>query len=165
MEEMGQSLHRIALELRPTSIDDLGLHAALANYLAEWSGRYSIEADFQCGFERLDALQQDVRTTTYRVIQEAMNNVAKHAIDARSVSVIIECLSFVLHVTVEDDGQGFNVTEMGAGNSSQRRRGLGLMGMRERVSLIGGNFEIESSIGVGTTVFVRIPLDQTGAPS
>jgi signal transduction histidine kinase len=152
MEEMGKALHRVAWELRPASIDELGLGSALANYIAEWSAQYGIAADFHCTDPRLDELPDELRTTLYRVVQEALTNVAKHANGSRSVSVVIERIGASLRLIIEDDGCGFENL------ARERNDGLGILGMRERLSLIGGKLEIETSNKAGTTVFARIPL-------
>jgi len=150
MEGLGQVLHRIAWELRPASIDELGLTHALVNYVEEWSAKNAIPVDFHCVDSKLDARPDEVRTTVYRIIQEALTNVAKHAQGAKHVSVVISTSDEMLHLTVEDDGRGFDPTA-----SSSR---LGLAGMRERMSLVGGRLEIESAPNKGTTIFARIPL-------
>jgi PAS domain S-box-containing protein len=167
MEEIGKSLHRIARELRPASIDELGLNSALANYVAEWSQQFGIAADFHRGDVDLDALTDEKRTAIYRIVQEALTNVAKHAREATSVSVLVGRSGFTLQLTIEDNGSGFDAAAPGGNSgahgglsgSQSGRRGLGVAGMRERLALIGGELEIESSSGVGTTVFARIPLD------
>jgi two-component system sensor histidine kinase UhpB len=169
MEEIGKSLHRIARELRPASIDELGLNSALANYVAEWSQQFGIVADFHRGDVDLDALTDEKRTAIYRIVQEALTNVAKHAREATSVSVLVGRSGSTLQLTIEDNGRGFDATAPsgnsgahgGLSGSQSGRRGLGVAGMRERLALIGGELEIESSSGIGTTVFARIPLDIT----
>jgi len=156
MEEIGKTLHRVAWELRPASIDEIGLAGALGNYISEWSMQYGVEADFYCADPKLDDLSEEIRTTIYRVVQEALTNVAKHAQSATSVSVVVERGDQDLQLMVEDDGCGFDAAaSAGPGGGS-----LGLAGMRERLSLIGGRIEIESSVGAGTTIFARIPLDR-----
>ena len=159
MEEMGKTLHRVAWELRPASIDELGLASALANYISEWSAQYAIEADFHCSDPKLDALSEEVRTTIYRVVQEGLTNIVKHARRTAAVSVVIERVDATLRLTIEDDGCGF-----GAAAASERNGSLGLAGMRERLALIGGSLEIESSMGAGTTIFARIPLERERVP-
>jgi two-component system, NarL family, sensor histidine kinase UhpB len=163
MEEIGKSLHRIARELRPATIDELGLNSALANYVAEWSQQFGIAADFHRGDVDLDALTDEKRTAIYRIVQEALTNVAKHAREATSVSVLVGRSGSTLQLTIEDNGRGFDITAAngngGTPGGLSGRRGLGVAGMRERLALIGGELEIESSSGVGTTVFARIPLD------
>jgi signal transduction histidine kinase len=153
MEEMGKTLHRVAWELRPASIDELGLASALANYISEWSTQYDIAADFHCADLKLDELSDELRTTIYRVVQEALTNVAKHAEKSSTVSVVVERIGASLRLLVEDDGCGFQNISAG-----ERNGALGLLGMRERLSLIGGELEIETSSGAGTTIFARIPL-------
>jgi signal transduction histidine kinase len=150
LDGIGQLLHRIAWELRPLSIDELGLTSALENYLGEWSTKYGIMVDFQNFDCDLDHRSDEIRTTIYRIIQEGLTNVAKHAANATHVSVVISTSDKRLNLTIEDNGEGFDPTM-----SSSR---LGLAGMRERLLLVGGELEIESSPNVGTTIFARIPL-------
>ena len=150
LDDLGQMLHRIAWELRPASIDELGLSHALEHYLTEWSRKYSIRTDFHCADSNLNERSNEIRTTIYRVIQEALTNIAKHAPDAHQVSVVIGLSTDTLHLTIEDDGRGFDPTTL-----SSR---LGLAGMRERLLLVGGQLKIESSATMGTAVFARIPL-------
>ncbi len=160
LEQMGKSLHHVAWELRPASIDELGLASGLANYVSEWSEQYGIEADFHCRDAKLDELPEEVRTTIYRVAQEGLTNIAKHALGATIISVVIDRADAILQLTIEDNGRGFDVASQ-TGHAGARWGGrLGLAGMRERLSLIGAHLEIDSSIGFGTTIFVRIPLDR-----
>ena len=158
LEEIGHALHQVAWELRPASIDELGLPSALANYVAEWSKQYCIEADFYCADPHIAELSQEVSTVIYRVVQEALTNVAKHA-KATTVSVIIERCHERLRLAIEDDGCGFN-TDPPLGLGGVKNGGLGLAGIRERLTLVGGEFEIESNEGLGTTIFARIPLEK-----
>jgi two-component system, NarL family, sensor histidine kinase UhpB len=155
MEQMGKALHHVAWELRPASLDELGLASALANYASEWSEQYRIEIDFHCADPKLDELSDEIRTTIYRVVQEGLTNIAKHAPTATSVSVVIDRSGATVVLTIEDNGPGFDSVQKA---SAVERTGLGLAGMRERLTLVGGEFELESAIGAGTTVFVRIPL-------
>ena len=150
LDSIGELLHRIAWELRPLSIDELGLTSALDNYLRQWSAKHKIAVDFQNVDPHLDGHSDEIRTTVYRVIQEGLTNVAKHALDATHVSVTIGASANRLNLTIEDDGQGFDP------NAPSSR--LGLAGMRERLLLVGGELEIESSPTTGTTIFARIPL-------
>jgi len=157
MEEMGKTLHRIAWELRPPSIDELGLRKALASYIAEWSEQCGTEVDFHCDDPRLDEVPDEVATAVYRVVQEGLTNIVKHAQRPSDVSVVIQRPDATLQMIIEDNGCGFDVGAQAttAGN----RRGLGLEGMRERLSLIGGTLDVESAIGSGTTIFARVTLD------
>jgi len=146
---IGQFLHRIAWELRPPSIDELGLASALQNYIEEWSKKNAITVDFQNVDTKLNERSDEIRTTIYRVVQEALTNVAKHAEKATHVGIVIGTTDDTLYLTVEDNGQGFD--------TAVPTLRLGLAGMRERLVLVGGHLEIESS-GAGTTIFARIPL-------
>lgn len=151
---IGREIHDLAVDLRPTALDDLGLAPALATYVARWSERTGVNAEFQrLGFDG-DRFPSEIETTVYRVIQEALNNVAKHA-GARFASVIVERRANELIALVEDDGRGFNPSR----SLEAERQSLGLLGMRERVSLVAGTLLIESEPGQGTTVRVRIPLE------
>jgi signal transduction histidine kinase len=149
LNEIARMLHRIAWELRPASLDELGLTNVLQTYFEEWSRKRGVEVEFDCKDTRLDQYSDEVRTTIYRVIQEALNNVAKHA-DATRVSAMIEGVSGTLRLTIRDNGRGFD-------DSSASTR-LGLAGMRERVLLIGGLLKVESSSGNGTMVLLSIPI-------
>ena len=157
MEEMGKTLHRIAWELRPPSIDELGLRKALASYIADWSEQCATEVDFHCDDPSLDQVPNEIGSAVYRVVQEALTNVVKHAQQPSNVSVVIRHVSGTLQVIIEDNGCGFDVSAAVAKTGGYR--GLGLDGMRERLMLIGGTLEIESTTGAGTTIFARIPLD------
>jgi len=157
MEEMGKTLHRITWELRPPSIDELGLRRALGSYLADWGEQCGTEVDFHCDDPRLDEVPNEVATAIYRVVQEGLTNIVKHAGQPSSVGVVIGRVDATLHVIIEDNGCGFDVGAATA--KSANHRGLGLDGMRERLALIGGTLEIESALGAGTTIFARITLD------
>jgi PAS domain S-box-containing protein len=154
---IGREAHDLAVELRPTALDDLGLGSALAAYVARWSERTGVLAAFQSPGLDGDRLPPEVETTVYRFVQEALNNVAKHA-GARRASVIVERHRGEITALVEDDGRGFDPERAGPGSA---RRGLGLLGMRERVALVGGALLIESEDGGGTTVRARIALRQS----
>jgi two-component system, NarL family, sensor histidine kinase UhpB len=158
LDRVGQTLHHVVWELRPPSIDELGLKSTLADYIAEWSAQCGIEADFHCSDGVLDAISEEISTTAYRIVQEALTNVVKHARQATNVSIIIDRAGENLRLTIEDNGCGFGL-DRSSSPKGRRNGGLGLPGMRERLTLIGGEFDVESSIGVGTTVFARIPLE------
>jgi signal transduction histidine kinase len=157
MEELGKSLHRIAWELRPPSIDELGLRKALASYAASWAEQCGTEIDFQCDDPKLDEVPNEIGTAVYRVVQEGLTNIVKHARQPSDVSVVISRAEATLQLIIEDNGCGFDVGAMPVRIGSHR--GLGLEGMRERLLLIGGTLEIESAIGAGTTIFARIVLE------
>jgi signal transduction histidine kinase len=158
MAEIGKTLHRVAWELRPASIDELGLASALNNYISEWGAHYGIEIDFYNGGDpKLDELSDEARTTIFRIAQEGLTNVVKHARGATSVSVVIKRVNAMIQLVIEDDGCGFNTSP--EVEQADNRNGLGLAGMRERLFSLGGELEIESSVGVGTTIFARIPFE------
>ncbi|MBA4065593.1 MAG: hypothetical protein C0501_18140 [Isosphaera sp.] len=157
-DRIGREAHRIALELRPTALDDLGLAAALRNYAEEWAGRTGVAVDLRLP-DAADRFPPEVETAAYRIVQEALTNVVKHAAATR-VSVVVERRPGQLTAIVEDDGRGFEPDALG----EPRRPGdpLGLAGMRERAALVGGSVEVESSPGKGTTVYARLPLPADG---
>jgi PAS domain S-box-containing protein len=150
---IGREIHNLALELRPTALDDHGLQSALSNYADGWAERSGIEVDFHgLGLDGT-RLPSPVETALYRVVQEALTNVLKHAA-ARRVSVVLQRTQGQVTVVIEDDGRGFDAdSTMG---TDERR--LGLLGMRERVALLGGDLTVDSAEGRGTTVIARVPL-------
>ncbi len=155
-------VHGVALELRPTTLDDLGLEAALSSLTREWARRHQqrIKAVFNsAGFNNhAERLSSDVEVAIYRVVQEALTNVSRHS-QADIVSVILARDDHHVQVIIEDDGVGFDAENLMSDAVENRR--LGLMGMQERVQLVGGEFKIES--GAGTTIVVSIPLSQNGS--
>lgn len=153
-ETVGREIHDMALELRPTALDDLGLLRTLSNYVDEWSGKAGVPVDFHSTGLDEKRLRPPVETTIFRVVKEALHNVLKHA-GAKRVSLILERRDDQAVVIIEDDGKGFDYESI---QRTTSRRRLGLLGMEERVALVNGELKIESSTGCGTTVFVRIPL-------
>lgn len=145
----------LAWELRPMSLDDLGLPEAAKAFVEEWSHNYKITSDFILrGFIR-ERLDPEVETHLYRILQESLNNVAKHAA-ATSVNVLLHWKKDEVALIVEDNGRGFDAAKtMSAKNSG---KGLGLLGMSERAVLIDGTVEIESARGKGTTIYARVPI-------
>ncbi len=144
-----QDVRRLAVELRPSALDDFGLVPAverLTDTFREQSG-LRVDLESQLGDERLAT---EAETTLYRVIQEALTNVIKHA-GAERVSILLQRKDGAVVAVVEDDGSGFET-------ASTRADALGLAGMRERVSLAGGRLQVESTPGAGTTVVAEVPL-------
>ena len=162
LDQMGSTLHQVAWELRPASIDELGLTATLDNYVSDWSEQTGITAEFYCNAVDIDALPDEVRTTIYRVIQEALTNIARHARKSTRVSVVISRAGALLQLMVDDNGVGFDLDQKLRAPS--KFGSLGIPSMRERLSLIGGTLEVESSKNVGTTVFARIPIEPGETP-
>lgn len=151
-----ENVRNLALELRPSVLDDMGLIPALERYTRDYSRKFGITVDFHpVGFDGT-RLRPQVETALYRIVQEALTNVARHA-QAETVSVLLERKANRLVIIVEDDGKGFDVERLLRSGSPEEK--LGLFGMRERANLIGGELTIESSPGAGTTVFVEVPLD------
>lgn len=144
-----QDVRALAVQLRPKALDDFGLVPALERLVQTFSEAtaISVELEAQLGESRLPA---DVETTLYRIIQEALTNIVKHA-EAKSVSVLLVRSESAVTAVIEDDGRGFDLT-------NTREDGLGLLGMRERVDLHDGQLKIEASPGAGTTLVVEMPL-------
>jgi two-component system CheB/CheR fusion protein len=142
----------LAWELRPAALDDLGLAAALANFIKEWSNHFAIPADFHTTGIDKERPSPEAETNLYRIAQEALNNTVKHA-QASRVDVLLERRDHQVVLIVEDDGVGFDPND-----KEQADRGLGLLGMRERAAIIGGTLEIEASPNRGTTIFARVPV-------
>ena len=149
---MLDDVHTLAVQLRPSVLDDLGLSAALDRQVLDWSNRYHIHMDLvvHLGGDRLPDV---IETTLYRIVQEALTNVARHA-NARSVSILVERRQQDVIAVIEDDGIGFDVEQI------HGYRHLGLAGIRERAELLGGSITIESSLGSGTSLYIRLPLTQ-----
>jgi PAS domain S-box-containing protein len=160
-KEIGQETHRLATDLRPRALDDLGLKSAIEQVLTEWTKRTKIPVDFECRACDEDQFPIGVSTAVYRVVQESLTNIAKHAA-ANSVTVLLERAGGRLVVVVEDDGKGFDTEDAFGRNGSGQR--LGLLGMKERAELVGGVLDIESTPGDGTIVLMRIPLSSSSAP-
>jgi len=142
-----RAVRGMALQLRPSMLDDLGLLPAL-----QWQGR---EVGKRTGMAiAVDAedvpedLPDDHRTAVYRVVQEALHNCEQHA-QASSVRVTLRVHAKALALSVQDDGRGFD---------PETQRGMGLLGMQERITNLGGTFNVESESGRGTLIMVRLPL-------
>jgi two-component system sensor histidine kinase UhpB len=147
-----EAVRVLAVELRPSTLDDLGLVAALDAYTEGFAARIPLKLDFSAlGFD--DArLPSQVELVLYRVVQEALTNAAKHA-SARHVRVELRRNHDEVVARVADDGDGFNVEEV----MRSRERGLGLFGMQERLALVQGQLVIDSNSGKGTRVEARVP--------
>jgi two-component system, chemotaxis family, sensor kinase Cph1 len=152
--EVGHEISRMARELRPTVLDDLGLQSAITQYLEEWRERSEIKFDLQVHLNG-QRLPQPVETTLYRVTQEAIVNVVKHA-GASHAGLILEATGHQVRLIVEDNGRGFSLPECGSTGASVQH--FGLIGMRERLALVNGTLEIETAPGAGTTLFITVPL-------
>ncbi|MGH3133237.1 MAG: GAF domain-containing protein [Gaiellaceae bacterium] len=144
-----QDVRRLAVELRPAVLDDFGLGPALERLVHTHREQAHVAIDFEEHL-REERLPNDVETTLYRIVQEALTNVAKHA-GATRISILLTRKEASVVVVVEDDGRGFDPLET-------RPDALGLAGMRERVGLLGGRLTLEAEPGVGTTVVAEVPV-------
>jgi len=149
-EQVVETLHdvrRLAVELRPKALDDFGLVPALERLRDTFAEQTGMRVDLESRLrERLPA---DVETALYRIVQEALTNIVKHA-QASFVSIVLARQSGIVTALIEDDGRGFS--RDGGGE------GLGLLGMAERLALLGGKLKVESSPGAGTTIVAEVPL-------
>ncbi len=147
-------VHTMAVRLRPSILDDLGLAAALRSYGKELSDNTGIRVDMQL-MGLTERLTPELETVLYRVVQEALTNVVRHA-EAHNCRVNLRRQEQAVRVMIEDDGRGFEPGQTMASEGSGR--GLGLHGMRERIELVGGTIEFESRPGAGATIFIEAPL-------
>jgi two-component system sensor histidine kinase NreB len=147
------ALRRLMIELRPPALDEIGLEAALRDYTADFDRRGGARCDFagELGERRLGTA---VETTLYRVAQEALSNVAKHA-RASTVRVLLTCDSGSVRLRVEDDGVGFDEQ---VSSELIRTAHFGLVGMRERVERAGGAWHSSSRRGAGSVVEATVPI-------
>lgn len=150
-----ENLHNLALELRPSILDDMGLVAALERYVAEYRARFGIQVDLVAHGFADRRLPPPVETALFRIIQEGLTNIARHS-GASTASILLERRPQSLLAVIEDDGRGFDPDQIQHANPR-----LGLYGMQERVELLRGTFTIESGPGLGTSLFVEIPIEPT----
>ena len=152
VEKSVDIVHQFARQLRPAVLDDLGLIPALHSFMKDFMGRTGVRAHLtaHAGVEQLDTA---LRTVLFRVAQEALTNVARHA-HASRVEVSIRKLPDCICMNIKDDGKSFEVERVARGNGSKR---LGLLGMRERLEMVGGRLEVQSAPGKGTTITAQIP--------
>jgi signal transduction histidine kinase len=143
------SLHRLAAALRPASLDLVGLEAALRQYLRSIEAKWGLTVRFKARGLEDGRLPAAVETALYRVVQEAVTNVVRHACATR-VDVLVERRDGRVVALVEDDGKGF------APATAEGAECLGLVGMRERAEALGGTLAVESAPGEGTTIAVEV---------
>ena len=144
-----RDVRRLAIELRPTALDDFGLAAAIERLSSTFAERTGISIELESGLSD-ERLPSEVETVLYRTVQEALTNVVKHAA-AEHVSILLRKKEGAVIAIIEDDGRGFTPESRSDG-------GLGLVGMRERIALVNGRFEVESAEGRGTTLLVEVPV-------
>jgi len=152
VEKSVDMVHQFARELRPAVLDDLGLIPALHSFVKLFSKRTRIHVHLKV-FSGVEKLDSDQRTILYRVVQEALTNVSRHA-KASRVEVSVQEVSDGVCMKINDNGKSFKVER--AMNATGRKR-LGLLGMRERLEMVGGRLRIESAVGQGTTITANIP--------
>ena len=153
VEHSVKIIHQFARELRPAVLDDLGLIPALNTFMKHFGEETGIRVRLSAVAE-VECVNGDERTVLYRVAQEALTNIARHA-HARRADVEIQKLDGAICMTITDDGKGFQQERLFHGKKSNR---LGVLGMRERVDMVKGNFTVQSAPGKGTTIRVQVPL-------
>jgi PAS domain S-box-containing protein len=155
VEKSVDVMHRFARELRPTALDDLGLIPALHTFMEEFTKRTGIHIHFTTfASGRIEQLDTNTSTVLYRVTQEALTNIDRHA-HASRVDVSIQKLRRAICLTIKDDGKSFQVDRV---LHAKRNKRLGLLGMRERMEMVGGSLGVESTPGQGTTICAQIPF-------
>jgi signal transduction histidine kinase len=144
-----QDVRRLAVELRPKVLDDFGLVPALERLAESFADQTEIDVRFETGLGD-DRLSPEVETALYRIVQESLTNVVKHA-QARVVSIVLARKAGAVALVIEDDGRGFDPADT-------REGGFGLEGMRERIGLLEGRLQVESRAGAGTAIVAEVPL-------
>lgn len=155
--EMSRSMHNVAWELRPTLPHSGGLRAALERYVFEWSEKFGLLVDFRITGVANDDLSPLVETKMFQIVREAFTNILKHAAATR-VGLVVERTGDRLRVVIKDNGKGLDrdvATTQGQ---------LGLLGIRERATLLGGSLSIESASLTGTTLTIIVPLAGATGP-
>jgi two-component system CheB/CheR fusion protein len=158
--QISAEVRTLALQLHPPALDHMGLVATLTNYVEEWSARALTPVEFHTSGLDSVRLPAMIELALYRLVQECLTNILKHA-QASDVSLIIERRVDAVRLIVEDDGVGFDIAA--AQQSAHVGRRLGLVSMQERVAQLGGTITIESEPGRGTTIIVRIPFADAAA--
>lgn len=152
--QIASELHRLALDLRPPALDRLGLAEAIEQSVNDFARQHGLTTDFQAIGLETERLPAEVETALYRIVQEALTNVARHA-QASDVGVLLERRADSVVVVIEDNGRGFEVAVALAADESH----LGLFGMQEHATLVGGRWQVESAVGEGATIFVEVPIN------
>ena len=153
-DEISASLHRTALQLRPTSLDDFGLKQAITSHVAEWGTRFNLEVDVALDALDTVALSSDAQLVLYRCVQETLTNTIKHA-QACHIGIVVQTTPTHIRLIIEDDGVGFDPDAIHGSPDG----GLGLLGLRERIGHLGGDLTIESTKNNGAAFFFSIPFD------
>jgi two-component system sensor histidine kinase UhpB len=151
-----RAIRNLSLDLRPSALDDLGLLPALRWYIKEYQQKFPLTVNFQASGLK-ERLPTEIETVVYRIVQEALTNIARHA-HAHTVLVRVEGDAETIQITICDDGRGFNTERHLRTFEPGQEHGWGLVGMRERASLLGGTLQITSEPGHGTTIYTRVPI-------
>jgi len=159
VEKSVNVVHQFACDLRPTVLDDLGLIPALNAYLNDFSKRSGIDGSFSA-FPKVENLSSEKKTVLYRVAQEALVNITRHS-KATHATVTIRKRKEVSRMKIHDDGKGFIINNR---RTSKGNQSLGLLGMRERVEMVGGKFFVASKPGKGTTIQVDLANENADKP-
>lgn len=150
------AMRQLSMDLRPTMLDDFGLIPTLRWYIQNFSNRLNIYSRFEAiGFE--EKLPPQIETAFYRIIQEALNNIAKHA-GADRIEISLEQRDSMIGASITDNGKGFDLERVLHPESPER--GFGIVGMQERVSLLGGQIDIQSRPGFGTHIHIEVPYQK-----
>ncbi|HLA45320.1 MAG TPA: sensor histidine kinase, partial [Aggregatilineales bacterium] len=144
-------VHRLAWQLRPSTLDDLGLQAAIQRHITDYQNRHQLQIDFLMHGISHERLPSEMETNIYRIVQEALTNIARHA-QAKTASILIEQRDDNIRIIIEDDGIGFDPIP-----AVSKEDSLGLRGIQERARLFGGKMMVESVPNQGTSVFVELP--------
>jgi PAS domain S-box-containing protein len=160
VEQAVNVVHQFARELRPTVLDDVGLIPALHTFMKAFKEETGVQVSLSA-FAAVEQVKADKRIVFYRIAQEALTNVARHARASR-VEVSLRKLNGAVCMKIKDNGKGLPAESVWHGQESKR---LGLLGMRERLEMVGGQFTIESVPGQGTTITAQIPLGHARAGS
>jgi len=153
LDQTFDGIRRLIIVLRPSVLEEGELGQAVKRYAQEFEERYGINMDLEID-DDFGTLTGEVASSLYRIVQEALTNIARHA-QAKQVSIVLTYNLGEVNLTIEDNGKGFNVPEVLAQRVANRK--FGLFGIQERVVVLGGSFQIESALGQGTTIYVKVP--------
>ncbi len=155
-----KDVRRVIYDLRPMSIDDLGLKTTLHKYIESFGHEHSIRVDLKVKGNDSRIKDSNISLAIFRVVQEALNNTYKHA-NATFISIQLECTENSILLRIKDDGQGFDTASL-HDMSRDDDGGFGILGMKERIELLEGSFVVTSEINFGTTVKVKLPYEIQG---
>ena len=145
------------MNLRPATLEHLGLVSALRQYIKGFNAKYEPVTKFEViGLDDHTRLPLALETNVYRIVQEALTNIVRHA-QSTNVDIVLKRSDNQIRLIIEDNGVGFNAKTI------TKNGRLGLLGMHERAEMLGGTLSVESTIGVGTTILVEIPYDDSSA--